>query len=165
MRENTKTLPNRITAHIDELLTCTNDYYVARKKYNYYPVFQANTGIPDSSEDEGCNERIRMSYFTPLDTLELGDDSSPSVTRGKEEVKPLYAFPIWLPHLRQRSFVLRRNKPHECLWKCGAHWISSTWVNLLSSILKNDMIPRFMDFPYFDPIDVVFRFDDDRFSS
>lgn len=108
---------------------------------------------------------MRMSYFKLLAPLELGDNSAPSDTSGKEEVKPSYAFPIWLPHFRQRSLVLRRNKPHECLWKWGTHCISSTWVNLLSSILKNEMIPRFMDFPYFDPMDVVFRFEEDRFSS
>lgn len=110
MRENTKDLGKPVGSLRISINVCRKE-----TQYNFYQVFQANARIPDSSDDEGCNDRRRMSYFTLPDTLEPGDDSAPSDTRGKDEVKPLYAFPIWLPHLRQRSFVVRRNKPHECL--------------------------------------------------
>jgi hypothetical protein len=67
--------------------------------------------------------------------------------------------------LRQRSAVLRWNKPQEFLEKKGMHWNSSTWVNLLSSMKKNEMIPLFMDFPYLEPIDEVFRLEELKFNS
>lgn len=45
------------------------------------------------------------------------------------------------------------------------HWSSSTWVNRLSSTWKNEMIPRFMDFPYLEPIVEVFRLEELKFNS
>lgn len=50
---------------------------------------QAKTCIPDSSEDEGCKEQMRISYFVWLDASMPADDSVACDTRGNDELWPL----------------------------------------------------------------------------
>lgn len=123
-------------------------------------------GVPKPAE-LGCKERILMSYFLLLEISLLEGVSDPSVIRWMEEA--LFrseATPIRFPHFRHSSFVLWRKKPQECLAiKLGKQLNSSTWLNRLSSMEKNDMIPFLIDLPYLEPMVDVFRLDEFRFKS
>lgn len=48
--------------------------------------------------------------------------------------------------------------------KYGVHLRSSIFVNLLSSMLKNEMTPLFKDFSYSGPITEVLRLEEFKFS-
>lgn len=72
--------------------------------------------MPDSLEDEGCKTRILTSCFLRLDTSIPKEEAFPYDTIGCDDMS-LYAIPIILPHLRQRSLVLQQFKPKECLEK------------------------------------------------
>lgn len=107
-----------------------------------------------------------MSYFLLLDASLPEVESDPSqLFTGL--LLSSDAFPIWIPHFRQQSLLLWRNKPQVRLEeKKGLHWSSSTWLNLLSSILRKDIIPLFINLLYFEePMVEVFRFEELRFRS
>jgi len=58
---------------------------LVRKENKLPQLRQEKTGSPDSSEDEGCKARIRMSYFVCVDASLPKDDSAPSGARENDE--------------------------------------------------------------------------------